>query len=301
MKQWRHYSLRYYSLLVLVYAIVSLFIPLNHDTRATYELSMVQAHAVSLIAAIPLFVIWFAAFYCYGRLQRYADTVRDSREGKAFRNIADGVTLLSWGLVIESFASLLLGALADHTSAMVAAAAIIQNYVTLVFPVVAFLLIGTGTQRLLALKRARLGHVGMRLLILLSASIAAIYSYLILHLMDHGQIYHLPVILLLVTVVIPYLFAWFSGLLAAFEMLVHARGTHGLLYKRGLDRLAGGLIVLIITSIVMQYINSALLSNLGAVSIGTVLVVDYLLLMGIAIGYILMISGIRRLQRIEEI
>lgn len=296
-------SLKHYATLVVAYVLLSFFLPVSQATREAYNLSLSQAHIIAFISVLPIFGIWFLAFYAYGLLRRYTVKVQKSREGFAFKKLTDGVMLLAWGLVAQAFASLILNGLANQFSSFQGAAVVLQNYITLAFPVIAFTAIATGTRHLLTDKHNYASLPGSRLLLVLFALIGAVYSYFVLHLRngsgDSG--FYLPTFLLLSTIIIPYLYAWFSGLVAAYDIHIYARVTHGLLYKRSLGFLTAGLIVLIIASILLQYMNSLTLTITDGLSLSSVVFIDYLLLLGIGSGYAFMIHGIRGLLRIEEI
>lgn len=298
----RSYSLQLYVSAVTLYLILDLAIPLNRATREAYNFTMSQAHIIAFITAMPLFGVWFVAFFCYGRLQKYAAAIRGSKEGVAFGLIADGVMVLSWGLVVQAFASLILGGISDHVTGFSLPALALLAYIKIGFALTAFTLIGSGARRLLSGKQyANLAN--SRLLLLLFAIIATVYSYLSLHLrLNHpGTVPRLPIAWLIATVTIPYIYGWFLGLMAVFDINTHARTTKGRLYRNSLNLLAMGLICLLIASIVMQYLNSLFISNLGYFSIDAVLLIDYFLLAGMTLGYVLMINGVRGLQRIEDI
>ncbi len=301
--KWRTHSVQYCVALMALYLIASLLIPLSRETREAYNLSLAQAHIISFITILPLFGIWFVAFYAYGLLQKYARAIRHDEEGVAFSKIADGVMILSWGLVAQAFASLILGWVGDQAGGMRATVVVLQSYITLIFPLIAFSYIWSGTQKLLGHRKNVGSLMASRTLLLVFAGIAAAYVYLVLRLHEQSgsEVSPLPALLLLVTIIVPYLFAWFSGITAAYELTVHARLTRGLLYKRALNLLAGGLAFLIVATIAMQYFNSMFLSNLGEFSINAVLLVDYLLLLMIALGYVIVIAGVRGLQKIEEV
>ncbi|CAN5367804.1 hypothetical protein BH09PAT4_BH09PAT4_05450 [soil metagenome] len=302
-RQKQNRSLQHYTMLVIAYVVLSFVIPLNRATREAYNLDLTQAHIIAFITVLPLFGIWFIAFYCYGLLQRYATSIHKAREGFAFKKLADGVAVLSWGIVIQAFASLILNGIADQIPSFHGGAIVLQNYFALAFPLVAFTAISTGTRHLLLGKQNYASLPTSRLLLILFSLVAAVYSYLVLHLRStgNGNAFYLPTFLLISTVVVPYLYAWFSGLIAAYDIHLYARVTHGLLYKRSLGLLSAGLIVLIVASILMQYLNSLLLTATGNVSLNVMLLLDYVLLIGIGAGYGLMAKGIRGLQRIEEI
>jgi uncharacterized membrane protein len=81
---------------------------------------------------------------------------------------------------------------------------------------------------------------------------------------------------------------------------MYAKKIKGLLYKRALNRLAAGIATVIGSSIFIQFINIVFAyKNNG--SLGSLLVLIYLLLAVEAIGYILIASGAKNLKRIEEI
>jgi hypothetical protein len=301
-KRMQSRSLNHYVVLVLAYVVLSFFIPLSRTTRESYNLSLTQAHIVAFISVLPLFGIWFVSFYAYGLLQRYSASIHKAREGFAFKKLAEGVMVLAWGLVIQAFASLILSGLADQIPSFHSTAIIIQNYIALAFPLIAFVAISTGTRHLLSDEHNYASLPSSRVLLVLFALLGAVYSYLVLHLRTtQSGAFYLPVFLLLSTIIVPYLFAWFSGLLAAYDIHTYARFTQGLLYKQALNLLTAGLIVLIVASIFLQYLNSLFLTAINGVSLNSIVLIDYLLLLGIGLGYGLIVRGVKGLLRIEEI
>lgn len=302
-KKTQNQAMKHYTILVVTYVILTFLVPLSRSTRNSYNLNLTQAHIIAFIMAVPLLLLWFTAFYAYGLLQRYSASIHKAREGFAFQKLTQGVMLLAWGLVAQAFSSLILNGIADQAPSFQGAATILQNYISLAFPLIAFTAIATGTRNLLTDKHNYASLPGSRMLLVLFALLGAVYSYLVLHLRssDGNAAFYLPTFLLLSTIIVPYLFAWFSGLVAAYDIHVYARYTHGLLYKRSLIMLSAGLIVLIVASILLQYLNSLFLTAAGAVSLNAVVLVDYLLLLGIGLGYGLIIRGVKGLLKIEEI
>jgi hypothetical protein len=106
--------------------------------------------------------------------------------------------------------------------------------------------------------------------------------------------------LLVLTIIIPYLYAWFIGLLAAFEITVVARQAKGILYRQALRLLAGGVSVVIAGLITIQYVRSVFPSG-GKLSLGLVLLLIYLVYLIVAAGFVLITLGANRLKKIEEI
>lgn len=303
LKFFRSHALHSYVALVVLYIVVGGFMPLDPATRQAYNLDVTQARIIGFISTLPLLAVWFAAFYCYARLQRYVRCIRGSKEELAFQRIADGVMVLSWGLIIQALLSLLLNGLASSTPSLYMPMLVIQNYINVAIPVIAFTTIASGTRRLLKGRQQYASLPGSRVLLLVFAFIGTLYSYLVLHLRHtaNTDLYHLPIYLILSTLVVPYLYAWFTGLIAVYDIGLHAQVVKGVIYKRSLNFVAAGLGILIIGSIAFQYFNSLFVSSAGNVSISIMLLIDYLLLLGVALGYVLMIVGVRGLQKMEDI
>jgi hypothetical protein len=112
--------------------------------------------------------------------------------------------------------------------------------------------------------------------------------------------YYLPLWLMVTTVTIPYLYAWFIGLLAAYEISAYSRHIRGLLYKQSLWLLAIGLVVVIGSSVTLQYINSVgpragyLLLNYHLLFLSCCRIIG-------SCGYALIALGAIRLKKIEEV
>lgn len=69
--------------------------------------------------------------------------------------------------------------------------------------------------------------------------------------------YYLPAWLMILTVIIPFLYTWLIGLLAAYEIYLYSKNVEGILYQRAMRLLSGGVTSVIASSIVVQYLRSA--------------------------------------------
>lgn len=294
-----------YISLVIIYMVANFFVPISADTGRSLALNPNQTRIISFLAILPAFGVWFAAFYSYSKLASYAKSIRHSKEGKSFERIALGVKVLAWGIVARSFASLILGGIASHASSFENASLVLQQYISLFFPLIAFWLISSGAHWLIMEKPAQsfASLARNRILYLIFAIIAAIYCFLILSLKlgFHEQAFVLPMFWLITTVIIPYLFTWLLGITAASNITIHAQLTNGKLYKRSLNLIAFGLITIIGASIVLQYLNSVLSTQADSFSVNLVLLLDYLLLFVWAMGYVLLAQGTIGLKRIEDV
>jgi hypothetical protein len=106
--------------------------------------------------------------------------------------------------------------------------------------------------------------------------------------------------LLITTVIVPYLFAWFSGLLAAYEMLLYGRVVSGVFYRQAMRLLAVGMTSVIASLIFVQYIRSVTPRS-GHLSLNSTLLLINIVYVCMAVGFLLMSIAAARLKRIEEV
>ena len=296
----------YFGLLAFLYLLLSLVLPPNHKTQALYHLSSLQYHVLIFVVILPVIAIWFLAFYGYSKIKEYASLIHKTSEGPAFTKLADGMMWLAWGLPIPAFITLLVNTIANNHPGFLASSIIITNYVNILVPIIAFSILGSGSRELIQRGKLFISSGRTKMLILGFVFLGAIYCFFIFR--NVGNLaadsaknpYYLPGWLILFTIVIPYLYAWFIGLLAAYEMRLLSKHSVGLLYRQALNLLSLGLTVTVAASIGLQYLRSVLPRN-GNVSLGYLLLLIYVLLGVIGAGYGLLAYGANKLKRIEEV
>ena len=136
-------------------------------------------------------------------------------------------------------------------------------------------------------------------LILIVAGLA--YGYLVASARESiYTIYHMPVMLVLLTLAIPYIFSWYLGLLAVFDLHRYSKTVKGLIYRKSWNTLAYGITSIVVFSIILQYISavSAKLANLPLIWL---LVITYSLISLVGISYVFVALGANRLTKIEEV
>jgi hypothetical protein len=182
----------------------------------------------------------------------------------------------------------------------------LANYITLALPLLGFSLVGIASKELINRVNARLSPVNARGIMLFFVVGGVLYCYLTFRQFNPGSLgsthnpYFLPIWLLLLTVIIPYLYAWFVGLLAAYEITSYSQQVRGVLYKQALHLLVGGLVAVIAGSILLQYISSVDPSP-GHLVLDYRLLLVVLFRIVIGIGFVLIAAGANRLKRIEEV
>jgi hypothetical protein len=304
--KYTYQAIRRYSVLALVYLLLVFLLPANHQALHDYHLSVVEYKILLFSVGIPSLVVWFVAFFGYSKLQEYAHSIRKTPEADAFENLARGCAWLAWSLPIPAIVGLLAGALANSWPSFYHAGIIIINYTYLIFPLVGFSIIGSASKELLSRTKLQVSAANARGIMLLFVIGGALYCYLAFGRFDPSSLggadnpYYMPVWLVLLTVIIPYLYAWFIGLLAAYEITCYSKQVRGVLYRQAMHLLVAGLIALIAGSIALQY-TSSVQPPTGHLILNyrLVLIITFRIVTGI--GFALLAVGAQRLKKIEEV
>ncbi len=294
--------------LAVAYVVLIFLLPASGQTFQAYHLTGVAYRVALFMVTLPLFAAWFAAFYGYVTLRAYAKSINDTKspEGRDFERLANGYGWLAWSLPLPAFVGLIFDAISNARPGFHSAEVIMLNYLNLLMLLIAFSIIGTAARGLISRVRGRFTIGGTRIGLLLLVIGSVFYFYLSfqhLHSASLGSsdnLYFLPVWLWLLTVVIPYLYTWYIGGLAAYEIDIFSRHVHGLVYRQPLRLLVGGLIVVIVSFIALQYVSSVTPRTGHLLLNYRLLLVSGFRIMAGA-GYILIALGAIRLKRIEEV
>lgn len=299
-------ALQHYLWVALFYALLIFFLPASTATRHEYHLSAIEYHIVSFAVAIPSLMVWLAAFVGYAEMREYARSVRKTPEGIYYDQLAGGCMWLAWSLPISTIIPMLLNALANSHPGFHSTAIIMSNYLSLALALIAFSVIAGASRGLLGSVRVKLSLVNARLLIVGFLLLGVLYCFFTFRRFDLSSIgsthnpYYLPIWLMVVTLVVPYLYAWFMGILASFELTLFSRHVRGVLYRQPLTLLISGLLTVIFSSVALQYITSV------QPSVGH-LVFNYRLAFVLLFrligggGFVLLALGASRLRKIEEV
>lgn len=305
---WRYKKLTALFLLFsAIYLAQSVLIKPDQTALDKYHISASQAVALGLTVAIPYIVIWFIALLGYLRLRSYAESIADSQDGAAFTIISCGVGLLALWLPISA----IIGGFSTHYYAVhpsaTATMVILNNYLNLALLFPGFLITYCGTRKLLAVINKSRPALPQKVM-LLFICFAVLYTFLVLH--DPARLapthavttaaYYLPDWLIVTTLVIPRLVMWFLGIQAVYNMYWYRQKVKGSIYKQALDHVAQGVGGVVLSTIVLYCVQS-LSSPLNQLNLALLLLVVYLLLIIVSIGYLLIAQGAKKLQRLEEL
>jgi len=300
-------AVRNYLVLITLYLLLGLLLPASSVDMQNYGLSAREYHVLRFVLALPLALVWFTAFYGYARLKEYAAVMDNTAESRGFQQLARGVHWLAWGLALPSVLSLVLNnGIANAHPNLHEAAVISINYITLALTLVGLVITSNATHELALRSKRTFSAASARSLQFIFVTSGVLYCYLTFRHVDMQSLastnnaYFLPVWLLIMTIIIPSLYAWFVGLLAAYDITLMAKQTHGLLYRHALRNLAAGLVVVIASYVAQQYLHTVV-PRTGHLSLNTTLLLTYSIYICTMLGFVLMTVGAIRLKRIEEV
>jgi hypothetical protein len=264
-----------------------------HTSDTTYRLAIA-------VLLIPYVLIWYASFYAFAKLREYSKPLTGTKDGNAFNKITLGMAVVSFSLVVPTIVSLILNNIAVHNRSFEAASVIINNYMGLFPGLFAFLMLYNGARALVRTTKQGAQKLDLRWHAPWFLLIAVLFSHFAIENYYQTRPYHLTLVLLMVTIIVPYLYGWGVGLLSAYDLKIYAATVQGTVYKRAIKRFATGILVTISGSIAVQFVNTTLVHRFNK-SLGAILLVDYLLLAIVAIGLVLIASSTNKLKLIEEV
>jgi hypothetical protein len=306
-KNRRNYSLCTFVALLLSYAVLVFSLPINYQVINQYHLSVLGLHFIQLTYVIPLLLIWATAYYSYTALSSYSRSIHQDKDGVQMAKLALGIGVLAFGGPIVSIISSVLKIIAQQNSAFLPKSTIINNYISLLVALVAFLYISKGASGLASTVKSAPSHKSLQIISLLIITLGSIFCYLIFHTLPHPlkigvtpiPTYYLPDWLIVGTIIIPYVFIWYCGALGSLNIYGYYRKVRGTIYKSSLIYIASGISFIIFSYIVLQYLTT-LSSKLAGLKLNSLLLIIYPLILVIAIGYVLIALGAKKLRKIEE-
>jgi hypothetical protein len=289
-----------YLLAVIIY---SGFVLLPEPAPATllqYHVSVTGLRLIYITIIVLLAGIWFAGLYGYQKLQTYARLIQGENDGKQVARLTRGVLILALWLPVTSVVGAILNYFAMRHLGFLPAATIINHYVGLLFPLFGLVFIGLGARGLNELVKQRPGYLTMNILAVVLIYIGLTYLRLVATTPARASVYHMSLWWVTITLVAPYVYMWYVGLLATYEIYRYRQVAPGTVYRKSWLFLSVGIGWLLLLSIGTQYLTT-LTARLNRLSIYGVLAIVYALLLLLAVGFVLIAAGARKLQKIEEV
>jgi hypothetical protein len=295
--------MRWFVILLITVCVLSLVLPPDPQTLKTLHISSTTYKIVVIFLLLPEALLWYAIFFAFAKIHEYSQLVKGSNEGRAFQRISLGMGALAFGLIIPSIISPILNAIVAHDSAFRPSATIINHYISLLVALISFSLLNSGSYKLIesgrSIKRSSLA--GTRLFAASFIILAVLYSYTTLHTRRiENNAYYMSLYPLMITIIMPYLYAWFEGLVSAYNFRLYSQSVKGLLYKQAFFQLSVGLLITVIGFIIVQFITSTFGARTNK-TLGFILVILYILLAILLAGLSLIALGTKKLKKIEEV
>jgi hypothetical protein len=289
-----------YVFFVVAYSCFVIIPSITHATLLKYKVSSTGLRLIDATIIVILACIWFAGFYGYYKLRSYSLLIYKEKDGKNVTKLCRGLLLLVLWLPVSSLVSVILKYLALKHPGLLAVTTIVNNYVNLIISFLGFILIGIGARGLSKLVKQRHSYRTTNIFAMLLIYVGLVFVHLVLSTNNRVLIYHLSTWLLLLTIVAPYIYMWYIGLLATYEIYYYRKKVEGIVYKQSWRLLSIGIGWLILMSICFQYLTT-LSARLNALSIYWLLGIIYLVLVLLSLGFVFIAIGARKLQKLEEV
>ncbi len=289
--------------LMAVYIALAFSLPTDPEVLKRYDISQNDARWLNLTVIAPIAAVYFTALYGFLRFKAYADNVTKTKEGRPLQSLATGLMILAFGLPIASILGSLISYLDFSHPGSIEVFTVIRNYIALLFPLVGFVYISRGAEGLVATLKDKKVTTSPILSLLGPIVLSSLFTWLITSRPQNAtteSLYYMPILLVLLTLAIPYVYVWCIAIKAARNLQLYKDCVRGRIYKRALSNITKGILVITLLSILVQIITT-LSERLNRLDLTPLLLVLYVLVALYALGYGLVARGAKKLKQIEEV
>lgn len=275
--------------LAMTYLVVEFAAPKSN----TYHFSLVAG----VVLVLTVNVLWMATclfgLRAWLNLDRYAAQQKHESDRRAFGQIANGVRLLAYSLLVSSLLTGL-GPYFRDNAGVSAAISQANYYLILIFPFLGFFLLRQGTKRLAIMAEAALS---LRAKVLTVgppvALLAAFYTFLTVT----NSAINAPVVEVVTIVLV--VGAWVWGLLAALNI---ERATHRgvMAANKPLVLLYNGILTMTGGFIILDALSSLGTARFAALPLGVDLALLYTFIAVVCLGFVIVAAAGRVLMGGQE-
>lgn len=300
---WKYTSLTYYLVFTswALYAVLSWFAPKTASTATSVSpgtLIFVKLTVLLIVLAIMLFAARGATAF-----KSYATMIAGSKESEAINLIATGLLLtLSYFMISTVFGALL----PYYTSSPgYKALIVIRDHIPVAISLASYYVLYRGSDQLRRVAKFETWTRGAAIAMI--AFIVFAYVFVLeftrfqappITAGGASAMTVLPQNVLLFSLVLPFLLAWFLGILATINIFKFSLSVKGKIYRLALKDLIKGLWFVIVLSMLIQFLSLSdkyLLSLKTPVLLGLI----YALLILYALGFVFIRAGAKRLSLLE--
>lgn len=300
-QQRKYYGL--FGLAAIIYILTTLAGPLSPNR---FNLTPSKTHFLQATIALPVVIIWSFAVYGAVKFKSYTSAIKKDADGKALDGVATGLSILVASYIINGlFSTMRAWAFRDGWLPKLT---IISNYIAVILALTAFMFMYKGSCRLSNLTKRRTKTALKRsatlflMLIVAILYIVSLLTYKYRNSTPDAALYssfYMPDALILITLAVPYLLGWALGIMTCFNVNYYQRHVKGRIYRSGLLRVATGILLVVIFSIILQMLV-AFSTFFARQNLAGILLFIYLILIMYGAGFLTIASGARRLNAIEE-
>lgn len=294
-------------LLWVCYLVISLTTPTTQNQA--FQLSALQRYILQFTISVPLLAIWLSGIISGHQLHNYAEHLEDQDLKVTFTRLSRGI----YFLVLGSILTTILGSvrsrfLSDFSVQMTLT--VINNYLYVFMPLIGLSLILQSAIELAKSNRASnltFFRVAAAALIPILATVGHVWlistnpSRQISTLAGVSPSYYLPDYLIYSTIVIPSFITWLIGSLAISYLRLYRRLVAGYIYQSSASFFTAGLVLIIVSSVILQLLLSVGSTRLLALGLTPILAVVYLFIIFQTIGYLLIWRSAKKLFVIEKV
>ncbi len=282
------------------YAIITLRAPYGPNT---FGLSSPQLTLLRLTILIPVLIIWIMAIRGIVAFKNYASMLPQGAESSSLHRIANGLLWIIGYLAAQALFSAAMPYLLG--TSIYNPFIVIRDHIPPIASLIGFGLTFSGSLGLRKIAHFKTWTIGT---LAFTAGYALFAVLLILEFLTSQQTpipgttptssALVPHSTLLFTLVLPYLAAWYIGLLSAINIGKYAAKVKGVLYRQALQDLMRGLWGVIIFVSLAQVLTFAV-NILAKMRLAPILILLYSLLILYAVGFVFVRRGAKKLARIE--
>ena len=293
-----------FAVLIVAYLGLTLLSTPDAATLAHYHLSSAGARALIYSVSIPIAIIWTIGAYGSVKMKDYSQIIKKSKEGGPMNMISDGLMFLVLAQVLSSVIGAVFVKIEHHHPSWLSTMTIINNYLSVLLLGIALCIIALGGWGLNNLVRNNSQGYFQQIITGFFIVLSSIYSYFIIvepiHTPLARRLYYMPDWLILLTLAIPYLVFWYLGVLGAYFIYNYQKHIKGAVYKGSLSYVAAGITMVIVSSIAVRFL-STVSTSISRLKLTPVLFIIYVFLALVAVGFLLIAYGAKKLRRIEEV
>lgn len=298
----------YFLPLAIIYFLLVLAFPMDAATIARRNLTEGQARTIATIVALVIMSVWLMALYGAQKLSTYSKRIRNQPDGPAFSQLALGINLIAWYIPIRAISKAGLNYIASINPSLQNPVNDIVTYINMLVPLIAFVIISQAARSFDNLAKIHNSTKALYTLSLAFIVLGVSYCYVSFTVQDIisptnwlvTTMSSMPLFLRISTIVIPYLFTWCIGLIAAYELYLYQKQIKGVFYRKLLRQLSFGILAVLVVSIGIQF-STATAARLQYWPFTITLLVVFSLLTLLGSAFVLIGRGVRQMEKIEKV